>query len=35
MIHTLPFNSPDATRLEFSGGKGANLSILTQRGFPS
>ena len=34
MIHTLPFNSPDATRLEFSGGKGANLSILTQRGFP-
>jgi pyruvate,water dikinase len=28
------FDEPLATRLELSGGKGANLSLLTQRGFP-
>jgi len=33
MNHTLRFDEPSATRLELSGGKGANLSILTQRGF--
>lgn len=30
----LTFEEPTATRLEHSGGKGANLSLLTQRGFP-
>src|ERR1035441_563760 len=34
MIHTMRFDEPLATRLELSGGKGANLSLLTQRGFP-
>ena len=34
MNHTLSFHSRDATRPELSGGKGANLSILTQGGFP-
>ena len=34
MTHTLRFDEPLATRLELSGGKGANLSLLTQRGFP-
>lgn len=33
MTHTLCFNEPLATRLELVGGKGANLSLLTQRGF--
>ncbi|MBK9161496.1 MAG: phosphoenolpyruvate synthase [Nitrosomonadales bacterium] len=31
---TLAFTEPDACRHELSGGKGANLSLLTQRGFP-
>ncbi|OGS80397.1 MAG: phosphoenolpyruvate synthase [Gallionellales bacterium GWA2_59_43] len=31
---TLAFTDPEACRHEFSGGKGANLSLLTQRGFP-
>ena len=34
MPHTLRFADPLAVQLEFSGGKGANLSLLTQRGFP-
>jgi phosphohistidine swiveling domain-containing protein len=34
MKHTLSFEDPAATSLESSGGKGANLSLLTQRGFP-
>jgi pyruvate,water dikinase len=34
MNQTLRFDEPLATRLELSGGKGANLSLLTQRGFP-
>lgn len=34
MIPTLTFENPLATQLELSGGKGANLAILTQRGFP-
>ncbi len=34
MTHTLRFDDPLAVRFELSGGKGANLSILTQRGFP-
>ena len=34
MKHTLRFDESLATQLELSGGKGANLSILTQRGFP-
>ena len=33
MKPTLRFDEPLATRLEFSGGKGANLALLTQRGF--
>lgn len=33
MTCTLRFDDLSATRLETSGGKGANLSILTQRGF--
>ena len=33
MPHVLRFDEPLATRLELSGGKGANLSLLTQRGF--
>jgi pyruvate,water dikinase len=33
MNHTLRFDEPLATRLDFSGGKGANLALLTQRGF--
>ncbi len=33
MIHTLRFDEPLAIQLEVSGGKGANLSILTQNGF--
>jgi rifampicin phosphotransferase len=33
MIHTLRFDEPLATQLVVSGGKGANLSILTQNGF--
>lgn len=31
---TLAFSESEATRLENSGGKGANLSFLAQRGFP-
>lgn len=34
MNFTFAFQEPLATRLELSGGKGSNLSILTQRGFP-
>lgn len=34
MNHTFKFTEPLAARLELSGGKGSNLSILTQRGFP-
>ncbi len=34
MNYTFTFQEPLATRLELSGGKGSNLSILTQRGFP-
>ncbi len=34
MNYTFTFQDPLAVRLELSGGKGANLSILTQRGFP-
>ncbi len=34
MKHTLRFDDALAPRLELSGGKGANLSLLTQRGFP-
>ncbi len=34
MQSTLSFEDPLATQLELSGGKGANLSLLTQRGFP-
>jgi pyruvate,water dikinase len=34
MKYTLPFQDPLAGRIELSGGKGANLSLLTQRGFP-
>jgi len=33
MTYTLCFDELPATQLETSGGKGANLSILTQRGF--
>ncbi len=32
--HTLRFDESPATRIEWSGGKGSNLSLLTQRGFP-
>jgi len=34
MQYTLTFQDPLAAKLEFSGGKGSNLAILTQRGFP-
>jgi pyruvate,water dikinase len=34
MKYTYLFEEPLATRLEISGGKGSNLSLLTQRGFP-
>jgi pyruvate,water dikinase len=34
MKYTYSFQEPLATRLEISGGKGSNLSLLTQRGFP-
>ena len=34
MTYTLRFDDPGADRIEFSGGKGANLAILTQAGFP-
>jgi pyruvate,water dikinase len=34
MNYTLIFQEPLACRIELSGGKGANLAILTQRGFP-
>lgn len=34
MTLTLPFDSPLALRPENTGGKGANLALLTQRGFP-
>ena len=34
MKYTYAFEEPLATRLEISGGKGSNLSLLTQRGFP-
>jgi len=34
MKYTLRFDEPLATRLELAGGKGANLALLTQRGFP-
>jgi phosphohistidine swiveling domain-containing protein len=34
MTYTLRFDDPGADRVEFSGGKGANLAILTQAGFP-
>ncbi len=34
MTWTFPFSAPAATKTEIAGGKGANLSLLTQRGFP-
>ena len=34
MKYILPFPNPLAARLESSGGKGSNLALLTQRGFP-
>lgn len=34
MKYLLTFEEPLATAIEHSGGKGANLSLLTQRGFP-
>ncbi len=34
MTYTLRFDDPGADRIEFSGGKGSNLAILTQAGFP-
>lgn len=34
MNYTFTFQEPLAARLELSGGKGSNLSLLTQRGFP-
>jgi pyruvate,water dikinase len=34
MNFTFSFQDPLASRLELSGGKGSNLAILTQRGFP-
>jgi pyruvate,water dikinase len=34
MNYTVTFQDPSAVRLELAGGKGANLAILTQRGFP-
>jgi pyruvate,water dikinase len=34
MNYTFTFQDPLATRLDLSGGKGSNLAILTQRGFP-
>jgi rifampicin phosphotransferase len=34
MKYTYGFQEPLATRLEITGGKGSNLSLLTQRGFP-
>ena len=34
MNYTFTFQDPLAARIELSGGKGANLSILTQREFP-
>ena len=34
MKYTLPFQDHLAARIELSGGKGANLALLTQRGFP-
>lgn len=32
--YLLPFSSPEALRLDISGGKGANLARLTQAGLP-
>jgi pyruvate,water dikinase len=34
MKYTYSFQEPLATRLEIAGGKGSNLALLTQRGFP-
>src|ERR1035438_31939 len=34
MKYILPFQDPLAARIELSGGKGVNLALLTQRGFP-
>lgn len=34
MLYLLPFSSPEALRLELSGGKGANLARLSQAGLP-
>ncbi len=34
MIHLLPFTDPAAVDPRLTGGKGANLAALTQRGFP-
>jgi pyruvate,water dikinase len=34
MNYTFTFHDPIATSIELSGGKGSNLAILTQRGFP-
>jgi pyruvate,water dikinase len=34
MHYTLSFKDPVAHKIELSGGKGANLALLTQRGFP-
>jgi len=34
MTHTLRFDEPLATQLDLTGGKGANLALLTQRDFP-
>jgi len=34
MTYTFTFRDPSGTRIDYSGGKGANLALLTQRGFP-
>jgi rifampicin phosphotransferase len=34
MNYILPFQHPLAPKIELSGGKGSNLALLTQRGFP-
>ena len=34
MKYTFTFEEPLAAKIEYSGGKGSNLALLTQRGFP-
>ena len=34
MSYLLDFTNPAANATDCSGGKGANLALLTQRGFP-